>query len=85
MLAIATNTSTNAMGISNNASGAIYYAANGTVQVANNAGGSQVTGYAISLSNNSTITYSSGLQSADFSNGPGGAWAIVPGTYILID
>lgn len=85
MLAIATNTSTQAMNIANNASGAIYYAANGTVSVSNNAGGSQVTGYAINLSNNSTITYSIGLASADFSNGPGGAWAIVPGSYVILD
>lgn len=83
LLAITTNSSTTAMTIDNNASGAIYYAANGTVVLSNNAGGSQITGYAISMANNSTVTYQIGLQSADFSNGPGGAWAIVPGTYLI--
>lgn len=83
LMLLSTNSSTNAMNISNNAAGAIYYAANGTIQVANNAGGNQITGYAISMSNNSTVDYSSGLQSATFSNGPGGSWNFLSGTYII--
>lgn len=74
-----------AMKVTNNAAGAIFYASNGTVKVLNNAGGSQVTGYGIHLSENSTITYSTGLQSATFANGPGGSWAKVAGTYVIID
>ncbi len=83
-LMISTNTGGSAISLGNNSAGAIYYAANGTVQVSNNAGAYQVTGYAISLSNNSTITYQSGLASSTFSNGPGGSWAKVDGTYIII-
>jgi Tfp pilus assembly protein PilX len=82
---IVTTKSGSAMNISNNAAGAIFYASNGTINVANNAGGAQVTGYGIHLNNNATITYSIGLQSATFANGPGGAWAIVPGTYLILD
>jgi hypothetical protein len=75
----------NAMNITNNAAGAIFYSANGTINVANNAGGAQVTGYGIHLSENANVTYSIGLQSTIFANGPGGAWAVVPGSYIILD
>lgn len=75
----------NAMNVTNNATGAIFYSANGTINVANNAGGAQVTGYGIHLSENATVTYSIGLQSTIFANGPGGAWAVVPGTYVILD
>lgn len=83
LMLLSTNTSVNAMSISNNATGAIYYAAHGTVQVANNAGGNQITGYAISMSNNSVVNYNAGLQSATFSNGPGGSWNYLSGTYVI--
>lgn len=82
---ILTTKSGSAMSISNNAAGAIFYAANGTINVSNNAGGSQITGYGINLSNNATVTYSTGLQNATFANGPGGSWAKVAGTYVIID
>lgn len=83
-LVLSTNTSTTAITLSNNTSGAIYYAANGTIAVSNNAGAYQLTGFGISLSNNSTITYQSGLSSVTFSNGPGGSWAKVDGSYIIV-
>lgn len=81
---VSTKTGT-AMNISNNAAGAIFYSPNGTVEVSNNAGGAQITGYGIHLNNNATVTYSIGLQNTTFANGPGGAWAIVAGSYIIID
>jgi Tfp pilus assembly protein PilX len=84
-LVLSTNNSTTAITLSNNTAGAIYYAANGTIVVSNNAGAYQLTGYAISLSNNSTITYQSGLASVTFSNGPGGSWAIVAGSYLIVE
>lgn len=81
---VITTKSGTAMNISNNAAGAIYYAANGTIEVANNAGGNQITGYQIHLNNNAVITYSTGLQSATFANGPGGSWAKVDGSYYIV-
>lgn len=84
-LVISTNTGGSAITLNNNTAGAIYYAANGTVVVSNNAGGYQLTGYAISLSNNATITYQSGLADVSFSNGPGGSWAKIDGTYLIIE
>ncbi len=80
---IVTTKSGTAMYISNNASGAIFYAANGTIEVSNNAGGAQITGYGVHLNENSTITYVTGLSSTTFANGPGGAWALVRGTYVI--
>lgn len=74
-----------AINLSNNAAGAVFYSANGTIVVSNNAGAAQLTGYAISISNNATVTYTSGLASSTFSNGPGGSWRFVPGTYVISD
>jgi Tfp pilus assembly protein PilX len=84
LLVLSTANSTSAMTVSNNADGAIFYASNGTVNVANNAGGNQLTGYAISMSNNSSVDYSTGLQSATFTTGPGGAWTFRRGSYVII-
>lgn len=81
---VLTTKSGTAMNVSNNAAGAIYYAGNGTIEVANNAGGNQITGYSIHLSNNASVTYSAGLQSVTFANGPGGSWAKVDGSYIIV-
>lgn len=82
-LVLSTNTSNNAISLNNNTAGAIYYASNGIVNVSNNAGAYQLTGYGINLNNNSIITYQSGLASVTFSNGPGGSWAKVDGTYFI--
>ncbi len=83
-LILTTNSSSDALDISNNSAGAIYYAANGTIVLSNNAGGNQITGYALQMGNNSTVSYTTGLQNALFSNGPGGSWAFVPGSYVII-
>ncbi len=83
-MVLSTNSSSNAIELNNNSSGVIFYAANGTIQVSNNAGATQLTGYGIHLNNNATITYSSGLASAGFSNGPGGSWVYLPGSYVVI-
>lgn len=67
----------NAINISNNASGAIYYAFSGTANVSNNASNvKEVTAYKLNLENGSSVTYESGLANAAFSSGPGGGWAI---------
>jgi Tfp pilus assembly protein PilX len=62
----------------------VFYASSGTMGLDNNAVAAQLTAYAISLSNNVIITYSSGLQDTNFSSGPGGSWAKVAGTYFII-
>ena len=79
-------TSTNnvaAMTIANNSTAAIYYAPNGTIEVSQNAGANQITANKIHLDENAVITYQNGLQNAGFSNGPGGSWAFLPGSYVI--
>jgi len=81
---ISTKTGSDAIELSNNADSVILYAPYGNVEVENGASANQVTAYKLELSNNSSIDYVSGLQSISFSNGPGGSWSVVPGTYAII-
>jgi hypothetical protein len=82
---LSTNTGNNAISLANNSASVIIYAPYGTVSVSNNAGANEITAKKITLSNNATITYVSGLQSTSFSNGPGGSWTVVPGTYVITE
>ncbi len=66
-----------AIEVRNNANGAIFYAHNGTAHIKNLANLKEVTAYKLSLEENATVTYESGLASASFSSGPGGGWDIV--------
>ncbi len=81
---ITTNTGSHAIELSNNATSVILYAPYGTVQIENGASANQVTGKYLELSNNSSISYRSGLQNVSFSNGPGGSWTVIPGTYAIV-
>lgn len=80
---ISMKASSDAIDLRNNANGAIVYAPYGTIKVSNNARASQITARGLEMGNNSTVTYVSGLQSAGFSNGPGGSWTVVPGSYAI--
>lgn len=71
----------NAISLNNNSVGVLLYASAGTVSVSNNTHATQITAYRLSLSNNAIVDYDQGLQSQGFSNGPGGSWAFVPGSY----
>lgn len=81
---ISTNTGSNAITLDNNGASVIFYAPWGTVDLSNNASGNQITANRLNLQNNSAVTYVNGLQNASFSNGPGGSWTIVPGSYVLV-
>lgn len=81
---ISTNTGTHAVDLSNNASSVILYAPYGSVDIENGASANQVTARKLELENNSSITYVNGLQNASFSNGPGGSWTVVPGSYAIV-
>ena len=78
VLLISTHSSdvTDAITISNNIDGAIFYAHNGSVIISNNANLKEVTAYKLKLENNTAVTYESGLANACFSSGPGGGWSI---------
>ncbi|PIR82305.1 hypothetical protein COU20_03010 [Candidatus Kaiserbacteria bacterium CG10_big_fil_rev_8_21_14_0_10_59_10] len=80
---LTTNTSGSAISLGNNAEGIILYATAGTVQISNNAQARQITAHRLQMSNNSQVVYESGLSNSNFSGGPGGSWAIVPGTYAI--
>lgn len=60
--------------ISNNSVGVIYYAPRGRLHFSNNAAAKEATAYGMTLDNNATITYESGLQNIQFSSGPSGGW-----------
>lgn len=83
VMIISTNTGNRAIELSNNAASIILYAPYGGIEVSNGANANQVTAKKIELENNASVTYMSGLQNASFSNGPGGSWAVVPGTYAI--
>jgi len=57
----------------------IYYAPHGLITINNNTPVNlkEITGYRLELSQNSEVTYESGLANIYFSSGPGGGWEIV--------
>lgn len=73
--------STPAIDVANNLTAGVLYAPNGLVSILNNASLKEVTAQKISLANNAQIKYLTGLASAIFSSGPGGAWQLKPGSY----
>lgn len=81
---ISTNTGSDAINMANNASSIILYAPYGTIEISNGALANQITAKRLDLDNNTTISYVNGLQSTSFSNGPGGSWGVVPGTYTIV-
>ena len=74
LMMLTTSNSTSAITVGNNAGTVILYAANGTVNVSNNAGAVEINGYKINLSNNAVVTYDSGLANQLFVDGPSGGW-----------
>lgn len=72
-----------AITMSNNATSVILYAPNGIINVINNAVANQITAKTLILSNGTSVDYVNGLQSQSFSNGPGGSWTFVPGSYAI--
>jgi hypothetical protein len=80
---LSTKSGSQAIDMNNNSTSVILYAPNGTVTVSNNAVANQITAYQLHLNNNTTVNYVNGLQNQGFSNGPGGSWAFVPGTYVI--
>jgi len=71
----------NSISVSNNSVGVIYYAARSMITFSNNARAKEATGWGITLNNNATITYESGLANTLFTSGPGGGWTIKPGSW----
>ncbi|MDD3480955.1 MAG: hypothetical protein PHW75_01870 [Patescibacteria group bacterium] len=65
-----------AINVYNNSSSVVYYAANGHIDVWNNARIKSLTAEGINLRNGAIVEYDTGLASSNFSAGPGGAWVL---------
>ncbi|MFA5932168.1 MAG: choice-of-anchor R domain-containing protein [Candidatus Paceibacterota bacterium] len=76
LMILSTSTSIQAIILSNNGGAVLLYAANGTVELDNNASAKALNGKYIELGNNSTVVYDSGLVNSNFVNGPSGGWSI---------
>jgi len=77
VLTLSTSTSSSAISISNNSTGAVvFYTTAGTLNIANNVSVVEATGYKIKMANNSKIQYSSGIVNIYFSSGPSAGWEI---------
>lgn len=66
----------NAIDAGGAAGAVVLVAQNGTINFSGSASAKQATGYRITLSGATTITYESGLANMNFSSGPSGSWAI---------
>lgn len=79
---VSTSEATPSIDIYNNASGAIFYALEGTLRLHNNAGAKALAGYWLYLDNNATVSYlESQLSDLSFSNSPGGIWDTMSGSW----
>jgi len=76
LMVLSTSTSSSAITLENNGGAVILYAANGTVNLANNASATSLNGKYIHLHQNSEVIYDSGLVNSNFVNGPSGGWSI---------
>ena len=65
-----------AIDLHNNATGAIFYASNGLINLHNGVNVSEVVGYKINIDNTAVVTYEQGLLNASFSSGPGISFVI---------
>ncbi|MBI4049546.1 MAG: hypothetical protein HY395_01880 [Candidatus Doudnabacteria bacterium] len=74
----------NAIRMSNGSGAAILYSGEGVIEINNSAALKEVTAYKLKITNNATVTYESGLASAQFSSGPGGGWEMLDGTWQLL-
>lgn len=65
-----------AIDIHNSATGVIFYASDGMINLHNNVNITEATAYKLRIDNNSTVTYEQGLANAKFSSGPAGGYEV---------
>lgn len=85
LISMHTGVADTAINASNNVASVIIYAPHGKIDVNNNATANEITAYLLHLDNNATVNYVSGLQNASFSNGPGGSWTYMHGSYVIVN
>lgn len=66
----------NAISLQGGSGAVVLVAQNGGINVSSGASAKEVTGYRVSVTGGSTITYESGLASLSFSSGPSGSWNV---------
>lgn len=76
LMLLSLSDSTSAMTISGGAGAVIVYAPYGTISISGGASLKEATGYKLSVTGQSSITYESGLTNNNFSSGPSGSWSI---------
>lgn len=76
--------SNEAIEVKNTVSGdLLVYAGHGEIELENNINLREVTAWRVKAKNSAEINYKTGLGSTLFPAGPGGSWAVVPGTYAI--
>lgn len=65
-----------AVDVHNNATGVIFYAQSGKINLHNGVNITEVTAYKLVLDNTATVTYNQGLANANFTSGPSGGYSI---------
>ena len=81
ILVVTTSTLDDAIKIQNSGVNAVFYVLNGGADLENTAQVTALVAKKLELENSATLTYDSGLASAQFTTGPGGSWLIKKGTY----
>jgi hypothetical protein len=76
IMILSKSTSSTAINVSGGAGAMIAYAPYGTISVSGGASLKEATGYRITVTGGSDITYESGLTNNNFSSGPSGTWGI---------
>ena len=78
LLLLSANTGNPAISLNNGSTmRAIVYAAQGVLEIQNNAVVVEATGYGLTIKNNAQLIYETGLINMSFSSGPGGGWEII--------
>lgn len=70
-----------AIAVTNTGNSGVFYAATGIIQPGNKNQYKELSGWGISLINNSELNYETGLSSTLFTSGPSGSYSLVKGTY----
>lgn len=81
ILVATTSTSPSAMSIGQSGANAVFYALEGGAQLAQTANVNSLVANGLTMQNQATLNYDTGLASAQFSAGPSGSWQIKKGTY----
>lgn len=76
LMLLSLSESSSAMSISGDAGAVIAYAPYGNITITGGSAIKAATGYKLTLTGNSSITYESGLTNNNFSSGPSGTWNI---------